>query len=273
MFDLLGPIIGGLLGSDEQEQSRTTQNQMDPDMRRYVFGEDGRGGLLGRLTERYNANPSGINQQMLDGWNRQYGLLTDPSVQAGYQHMRGTGNALMSSPIAGNPFTREGGYSRSMFGGGGQMQGGMQGPPAPMQQAPQPAGQFGPAPSYNPSQPGMSQARDLYAQIGRTGQNAPSQQELDFWAGTGLQGNALTQRFLGDAAGYAGPGFDANKQRAQGLLAARQPAFSMPQAPTPAAPAPAPAQQQYNPNQPGSQYGSEQALADWLRQQSTYGVG
>lgn len=233
-----GPLIGAAMGAEGNRNSSTTRNPMDPRMDRYVYGEDGRSGLLGRITDRYNANPSGINQQMLDGWNRQWGLLTDPSVAQGYQGMRNTGNALMQSPIAGNPFTQPGGYDRSMFGGGSTPQPpqgrAMQNPYGQQQgygqQQPQrqPAGQFGQAPRYNPSDPTGADISGLYASIGRTGQNAPSNQELDYWRGKGLLGDQLRSQFLNEAANYGGPGYESSVNAARGLLAPRQPVFGMP---------------------------------------------
>lgn len=238
-------VVGGAMASKGSKQSQTQKQELDPRMQGLLYGNDpdNIGGLLGDAQARYKANPSGMNQQMIDGWNRQYGLLTDPSVQAGYQGMRNSGNALMQLPIAGNPFTQPGGYSRSMFGGGQQGYGGQQ---QGGQQQRQPASQQGPAPAYNPSMPQQSDINSLYASIGRTGQNAPGQSELDYWKNTGLQGDQLRQRFLTEGANYAGEGFDQFKQNAQGLLSgmgARQP-FSLPAAPTaPAAPPPTPDQQ------------------------------
>ena len=245
-------VGGALLGSQGNETSSTQQQRRHPRIDAAWFGEDGQGGLLGQVTDRFNANPSGINQQMLEGWNSQYNTATNPSIRAGYENMRQNGNAHMSLPIAGNPFTQPGGYSRDMFGGGPQggampqvrtavpYQPGAQGPepqsytPAPAPAPRQPAAQTGPAPGYNPSTQTPSDIAGLYAEIGRTGSNAPGADEVAYWRNKGLQGDALRQRFLQEASAYGrGRGYDSNIDRAQGLLGAgpRPPAFSMPATP------------------------------------------
>lgn len=295
-------VVGGLMGSMGNEESSSRRQEMDPQLRGLLYGTDPNrvGGLLGRVQQHFDANPTGMNQQQIDGMNQRWNTATDPSIRAGFQNQRQTGNALMSLPIAGNPFTREGGYSRDMFGGGGQQQpmpqlmvrqpgggvgpaqiqggGEFSGPPSPApapQPAPrQPAGQFGPAPGYNPSQQTPSDIAGLYASIGRTGENAPNAQEIAYWRNKGLTGEQLAQQFKYEAANYAGPGYDANKQMARGLLdAPRTQAFNMPAAPPAPTPRPAAPATQYNAQRPGSQFDSQEALAEYLRQQNLFNVG
>lgn len=286
--------IGLLAGSEGQESQSSTQRQLDPEQRSLLY--DGEDSIFGRIRRMMDQNPTGINDQTIAGLNSRWNTATDPSIRAGFQNQRQTGNALMSLPIAGNPFTSQGGYSRDMFSNGAQPQaptllqrgsdgrpdltrGGllMNPPPQPQSNAPriQPAAQQGPAPGYNPSQQAPSDIMGLYASIGRTGDKAPSQQEITYWRNTGLTGDQLAQRFKQEAASYGrGLGYDANIDQARGLLSAPapQPAFRQPVTPARvAAPTPAPAP--YNPQTPGSQFNSEEALAEWQRQQNLYNVG
>nr|WP_145546385.1 hypothetical protein [Variovorax boronicumulans] len=94
--------------------SQTTQQQVDPRLGQYLYGEDDKGGLLKDVDLWYQANKSGMNDQMAQGLNTLYGVYTDPSTMAGYQQMANLGSGLMSTPVVGNPFSD----GRAALGGG-----------------------------------------------------------------------------------------------------------------------------------------------------------
>lgn len=102
------PVIGGLLGSGSTGGSTGSQTQTkttDPRLDRYLYGEDGKGGLLGDAAALYQGNKSGLNQQMIDGLNRQYQIYSDPNTSAGYTQIANTGLGLLGPTAASNPFS------------------------------------------------------------------------------------------------------------------------------------------------------------------------
>lgn len=230
-FESLLPLAGGLLGSQGSEQSQSSRQELDPRMQGILYGNgDQLGGLLGDAQSLYQSNRGGMNSQMLSGLNRQWDTLNNPSTQAGYTQMQQLGMGLMQSPIAGNPFTRQG----------------------TTQTGPQ-AGQQGPAAGFNPSTAQPFDIQALYQSIGRTGASAPTQAETRYWQEKGLSGDNLRNQFMTEAANYGrGLGYDQNIDAARGLLGApRTQAFSMPAAPAQQAQMQAPARQS-NPQDPYS---------------------
>lgn len=105
--DLIGavaaPLLGGLMGS--QGSSQSTQQSIDPRMAKYIYGEDGKGGLLSEAQKWYENNKTGLNPQMLQGLNTQWAVLNDPANMGAYTQMRNLGSGLMSAPVMGNPFS------------------------------------------------------------------------------------------------------------------------------------------------------------------------
>lgn len=101
---IAGPVIGGLLGSGGSSSTQTQQNQIDPRMAKYIYGDDNTQGLLDSAYNWYNKNRSGLNDQMLQGLNSQWNVLSNPSTMAGYQQQAALGSGLMSAPVMGNPF-------------------------------------------------------------------------------------------------------------------------------------------------------------------------
>ena len=132
-----------LKGGSGGANSGTTQKEIDPRLQNYIYGPDGKGGLLGDTNAIYNTGKGGMNQQMVDGLNRQYSVYSDPGNAAGYQNMASMGQSLMSNGVAGNPFTQGGpgagllsnikGLQRSGTGPGG-----MSNPPPSTQGGPSP---------------------------------------------------------------------------------------------------------------------------------------
>lgn len=84
----LGPaasLLGGVLGSQQREQSQTSRNEIDPRMVPFLYGENGAMPLA--------------QQQMLRQMN-------DPRIAQMYSQMRDRGGWLMQQPVAGNGFSR-----------------------------------------------------------------------------------------------------------------------------------------------------------------------
>lgn len=99
-------LLGGAaLGSKPTTASQTQQSRLDPQMQKYLYGDGTDPGLLGNAQNWYNANKTGMNATMDQGLKTQLGVYTDPANMAGYKAMANKGQSLMSSPIAGNPFT------------------------------------------------------------------------------------------------------------------------------------------------------------------------
>lgn len=154
---LIGPIVGGLLGSQGNETKRTQQYTGDPRFDEYMYGA---GGVLPAAARWYGQNQTGLNDQMLTGMNNQWAQLG--ASKPGFDQMQQTGMGLLGGPVAGNPFTQ--GYGGPTGGGSG---GGGTTPPAPSQQSSSwtPA-QFGTGspqftqPAMNPyTAPGASQTQ------------------------------------------------------------------------------------------------------------------
>lgn len=106
LSSVAGPLIGGLLGGSEDAPTQTqTSNTLDPRIAKYVYGDSSTTGILPSAADWFNQNKSGLNQQMIDGLNRQYNVYSDPNVAQGYTNQQNLGQALLGAGIAGNPFT------------------------------------------------------------------------------------------------------------------------------------------------------------------------
>lgn len=127
MFSLLGAglgLLGGLMGGGDNEQTQT--RQLDPRLANYVFGSDGKTGLLGDASSVYSQQmkTGGLNDIQRQGLGMQQQYLMSPQYQQGNQSLYNLGMNMMGGGIAGNPFNR----------GHGGMQGGMSMQRQPMQQ-------------------------------------------------------------------------------------------------------------------------------------------
>ena len=124
MFEFLAPIVGGLLGGGGSESSQTS-NKIDDRLAPYVYGKDGKGGLLNDVMSLYQqqARTSGLNEMQRAGMESQRQVYASPQYTQGYDAMRSMGLGLLGGGVARNPFnsgSMGGGYS----GGGMQQQGG-----------------------------------------------------------------------------------------------------------------------------------------------------
>lgn len=99
-------VIGGLMGGSSGGNSATqsTQNQLDPNLMPYLYGQ---GGLLGGVNGLYQqqAAQGGLNPMQLSGLEMQRQTLMNPAFTQGFDQMRSLGSGLMSQGVAGNPFT------------------------------------------------------------------------------------------------------------------------------------------------------------------------
>ncbi|PZP95522.1 MAG: hypothetical protein DI587_22225 [Variovorax paradoxus] len=154
----IGGAAMGALGSKKSGGgSSSTTQQVDPRLAHYLYGEDDKGGLLKDVDLWYQANKSGLNDQMAQGLNTQWNVYNDPRTLGGYQQMASLGSGLMGAPVMGNPFSDgrvslRGSANLGMGSPGGQgaqqpAQGQQQAPQFPSFQMPQPAtGTPAPAP-------------------------------------------------------------------------------------------------------------------------------
>jgi hypothetical protein len=97
-------VVGGALSGGGKSGSQSTTQEVDPRLAKYLYGEDGEGGLLADVSKWYQANKSGLNDQMAQGLNTQWNVYNDPRTLGGYQQMSNLGSGLMSTPVVGNPF-------------------------------------------------------------------------------------------------------------------------------------------------------------------------
>lgn len=111
MLDLIGigaGLLGGFLGGKKggNDQTVTSQNQIDPRLAPYLYGSNGQGGLLGQVNQlqQQQSQNGGLNPMQTAGLELQRQAYTDPRYTAGFNQMRGLGGALMGQGVAGNPF-------------------------------------------------------------------------------------------------------------------------------------------------------------------------
>jgi hypothetical protein len=170
----IGGAAMGALGSKKGGGgSSSTTQQVDPRLAPYLYGEDDKGGLLKDVDLWYQANKSGLNDQMAQGLNTQWNVYNDPKTLGGYQQMSNLGSGLMSTPIVGNPF----GDGRLSLGGGGNLGMGSQQPQA-QQQAPQSYGMPASAQQSMPAASGpFSSAQPAY----QTAAPAPAPAQSSGW--------------------------------------------------------------------------------------------
>lgn len=97
-----GALAGGQSGSNSATQS--TQNQIDPRLVPFLYGD---GGLLGGVNNLYQqqAAQGGLNPMQTAGLEMQRQTLMNPAYTQGFDQMRSLGSGLMGQGVAGNPFT------------------------------------------------------------------------------------------------------------------------------------------------------------------------
>lgn len=98
-------LLGAAAGAKPTTKSETIQSKTDPRLDPYIYGDQG---ILSQAQKWQQANQTGLNPQMLEGLNMQYNVNANPENWGAYQQMARLGSGLMSSPIAGNPFTNSG---------------------------------------------------------------------------------------------------------------------------------------------------------------------
>lgn len=100
-------VAGGLLGS---EGSSSQSNQIDPRLAKYVYGENGKGGLLGDVMSQYQQQyaQGGLNDLQRAGLESQRQVYASPQYTQGYDAMRSMGMGLMGAGVAQNPFSSGG---------------------------------------------------------------------------------------------------------------------------------------------------------------------
>jgi hypothetical protein len=91
--------VDGYNGNDPE--TTTTETKLDPRIDQRVYAP---GGPMENMDAWYRANPTGMNQTMIDANAMQRGLLTDPALKASLEQMRNSGQGLMSAPVAANPW-------------------------------------------------------------------------------------------------------------------------------------------------------------------------
>jgi len=101
-----GALVTGMMSDSGGSGNSTTSSQtLDPRIANYIYGNDSTTGILPAAADWYNKNSNGLNQQMIDGLNRQYSVYSDPATAQGYTNQQALGQSLLAAPIAGNPFT------------------------------------------------------------------------------------------------------------------------------------------------------------------------
>ena len=108
-----GSVVGGLMGGGG---SSSTSNQIDDRLAPYVYGKDGKGGLLSDVMGLYGQQSAqgGLNELQRSGMESQRQVLASPQYTQGYDAMRSMGMGLMGGGVAQNPFSSGGGMGGGM---------------------------------------------------------------------------------------------------------------------------------------------------------------
>lgn len=204
--EILGSVVGGLLGGGGSESSQTS-NKIDDRLAPYVYGKDGKGGLLGDVMALYaqQAGMGGLNELQRAGLESQRQVYASPQYTQGYDAMRSMGMGLMGAGVAGNPFT-SGGM------GGLQQQGGMRGMGGANVIRPTTNTQYQPyTPQQTPSMQGMNtpiQSVQQYQAAQPAPAQAPSTSAIDEAIDAYMRENKLG-KYAGQQLGINGqPFFD-----------------------------------------------------------------
>lgn len=110
---IIGSVLGGLLGGNDSEQAQTS-NQIDPRLAPYVYGKDGKGGLLSDVAKLYaqQSAQGGLNDLQRSGLESQRQVYASPQYTQGYDAMRSMGMGLLGGGVSQNPFTSGGQQSQ-----------------------------------------------------------------------------------------------------------------------------------------------------------------
>lgn len=106
---VIGAGIGALAGGSSGGGGATQSTTLDPRMANFVYGADGKSGLLGDAQSIYSQQMKngGLNNMQRQGMDMQYQYLTSPQYMQGAQSLYDTGAGLLSGGVAGNPFNRQ----------------------------------------------------------------------------------------------------------------------------------------------------------------------
>lgn len=156
--ELIGAGVGALAGGSSGGGETSSTKTLDPRIASYVYGQDGKGGLLGDAASIYQQQmqSGGLNDMQRQGLDMKAQYLQSPQYTNSYQAMMNQGMGLLNAPIAGNPFTRsQGGQGGAPAGGGYQYRPSQVQAPIyrPAQQTPQVAS---PGAAANSTQPGRT---------------------------------------------------------------------------------------------------------------------
>lgn len=102
---VVAPLLGAVAGAQGGDpQTQTNQRKLDPRLDALMFGQNGQGGLLSRVMDFVNNNPTGMNADMTAASNNQRALLNDPRVWGGLSNVYGQSQDLLNQGVARNPF-------------------------------------------------------------------------------------------------------------------------------------------------------------------------
>lgn len=103
--NVVAPLLGAVAGAQGSDpQTQTNQRKLDPRLDAVMFGQNGQGGLLSRVMDFVNNNPTGMNADMTAASNNQRALLNDPRVWGGLSNVYTQSQDLLNQPVARNPF-------------------------------------------------------------------------------------------------------------------------------------------------------------------------
>lgn len=104
---LASSLVGGLLGGSESGSDSSQSRQLDPRLSNYVFGSDGKPGLLSDASNLYSQQMAtgGLNNYQRQGLDMQMQYLNSPQYQQGNQQLFNMGSSLLGGGIASNPYT------------------------------------------------------------------------------------------------------------------------------------------------------------------------
>lgn len=100
-------ILGGLLGGQSNDESKTTANKLDPQMQAYLYGSGGILPAVNSTMQTQLAN-GGLNALQRQGLTAQQNYLQSPEYAQQFAGLRNYGQGLLASGVAANPFATRG---------------------------------------------------------------------------------------------------------------------------------------------------------------------
>ena len=100
-------ILGGLLGGQSNDESKTTANKLDPQMQAYLYGSGGLLPAINNTLQTQLAN-GGLNALQRQGLTAQQNYLQSPEYAQQFAGLRNYGQGLLASGVAANPFATRG---------------------------------------------------------------------------------------------------------------------------------------------------------------------